>query len=226
MDHSWKSSRWLGNGAQDPISGMVAELDEARAIGEMVRNGYKLKRTLVYCAWDAEEPALLGSTEWAEDHQEELKKKAVFYLNTDGNSRGFIDAGGSHTLEPFFNEVAEEVMDPQTGVSIKERKYAQSIVTADKAARPKLMGEKNIKLEALGAGSDWSGFLQFLGIASMNLGFSGEGQGGEYHSIYDTYDQFVQFKDPSISIWSGTFKNSRTIDDANGKRRHTAFRFQ
>lgn len=188
---------WV-NGAADPISGMVSEMEEARAIGELVKKGFKLKRTLVYCAWDGEEPALLGSTEWAEDHQEELKKKAVFYLNTDGNSRGFVGAGGSHTLEPFFNEIANEVIDPQTGVSIKERKYASAIVTADKTARAKLMGNKNMKLGALGAGSDWSGFLQFLGIASMNLGFGGEGQGGEYHSIYDSYDHFTKFKDPGF----------------------------
>jgi len=188
---------WV-NGAADPISGMVAEMEEARAIGELVKKGFKLKRTLVYCAWDGEEPALLGSTEWAEDHQEELRKKAVFYLNTDGNSRGFVGVGGSHTLEPFFNEIANEVIDPQTGVSIRERKYASAIVTADKTARAKLIGNKNIKLGALGAGSDWSGFLQFLGIASMNLGFGGEGQGGEYHSIYDSYDHFTKFKDPGF----------------------------
>ena len=189
---------WV-NGAADPISGMVAEMDEAKAIGELVKKGFKLKRTLVYCAWDGEEQGLLGSTEWAEDHQEELRKKAVAYINTDGNSRGFIGAAGSHTLEPFFNEIANDVMDPQTGVSIKERKYASAMVTADKAERAKLMGNKTIKLGALGAGSDWSGFLQFLGIASMNLGFGGEGSGGEYHSIYDSYDHFVKFKDPGFA---------------------------
>lgn len=188
---------WV-NGAADPISGMVSELDEAKAIAELVKKGLKLKRTLVYCAWDGEEPALLGSTEWSEDHQEELKKKAVFYLNTDGNSRGFVGASGSHTLEPFFNEVANDVIDPQTGVTIKERKYASDFVNGDKTARTKLIGNKNIKLGALGAGSDWSGFLQFLGIASMDIGFGGEGRGGEYHSIYDSYDHFVKFKDPGF----------------------------
>ena len=188
---------WV-NGAADPISGMVAEMEEARVIGEMVKKGYKLKRTLVYCAWDGEEPALLGSTEWAEDHQDELKKKAVAYINSDGNSRGFISAGGSHTLEPFFNEIADAVIDPQTGVSIKERRYANTMVNADKATRTRLMGNKNIKLSALGAGSDWSGFLQFLGIASLNLAFGGEGSGGEYHSVYDSYDHFTRFKDPGF----------------------------
>jgi N-acetylated-alpha-linked acidic dipeptidase len=186
---------WV-NGAADPLSGMVAEMDEARAIGELVKKGMKLKRTLVYCAWDGEEPALLGSTEWVEDHQQELKQKAVAYINTDGNSRGFIGAGGSHIFENFFNEIASEVIDPQTGVSIKERKYAQTMVDGDKAKRMKSLGDKNIKLEALGAGSDWGGFLQHLGIASLNLGFGGEGRGGEYHSIYDSYDLFTKFKDP------------------------------
>ena len=188
---------WV-NGAEDPISGMVAELEEARVVGEMVKKGFKLKRTLVYCAWDGEEPSLLGSTEWAEDHQEELRKKAVAYINSDGNSRGFIGAGGSHTLEPFFNEIADAVIDPQTGVTIKERRYAANMVNADKAARAKMMGNKTIKLSALGAGSDWSGFLQFLGIASLNLGFGGEGNGGQYHSAYDSYDYFTRFIDPGF----------------------------
>ena len=188
---------WV-NGAADPISGMVSEMEEARVIGEMVKKGYKLKRTLVYCAWDGEEQGLLGSTEWAEDHKDELRKKAVAYINTDGNSRGFIGVGGSHTLEPFFNEIADAVIDPQTGVSIKERRYANQMVNGDKATRTRLAGNKNIKLSALGAGSDWSGFLQFLGIASLNLGFGGEGSGGEYHSVYDSYDHFTRFKDPGF----------------------------
>jgi N-acetylated-alpha-linked acidic dipeptidase len=186
---------WV-NGAADPLSGMVAEMDEARAIGELVKKGFRPKRTLVYCAWDGEEPALLGSTEWVEHNQDELKQKAVAYINSDGNSRGFIGAGGSHTLETFFNEIADDVIDPQTGVTIKERRYARILVDADKNSRSKMMGNKNIRLSALGAGSDWSGFLQYLGIASMNLGFGGEGSGGEYHSIYDSYDHFTRFKDP------------------------------
>lgn len=189
---------WV-NGAADPLSGMVAELDEAKGLAELVKKGYKLKRTVVYCAWDGEEPALLGSTEWAEDHQAELKQKAVFYLNTDGNSRGFVNAAGSHTLEPFFNEVAGDVIDPQTGVTIKERRYARTLVSADNAGRAKLLPNKNMKLGALGAGSDYSGFLQFLGIASMNLGFGGEGVGGQYHSIYDSYDYYTRFGDPGYA---------------------------
>lgn len=185
-------------GAADPISGMVAEMDEARAIGELAKQGYRPKRTVVFAAWDGEEPALLGSTEWVEDHAEELQKKTVAYLNSDGNSRGFIGIGGSHALEGFFNEIAADVVDPQTGVSVRDRRYARMIATADKNARAKMMGNKYMKIEALGAGSDYSPFFQHLGIPAANIGFGGEGSGGEYHSIYDSYDHFVKFKDPGF----------------------------
>lgn len=186
-------------GAADPTSGMVAEMEEARVIGEMVKQGYKLRRTLVYCAWDGEEPALLGSTEWVEHHREELQKKAVAYINSDGNSRGFISAGGTHGWEPFFNEVAGEVRDPQTGVSVRQRLYARQMNDADRNAKTKLNGNPKVKLYALGAGSDYSPFFQHLGISSLNIGFGGEGSGGEYHSIYDSYDHFTRFKDPGFA---------------------------
>ncbi|TMI82128.1 MAG: M28 family peptidase [Bacteroidetes bacterium] len=185
---------WV-NGAADPLSGLVAELEEARVVGELAKKGFRPRRTIIYCAWDGEEPALLGSTEWAEDHQKELTEKTVAYINSDGNGRGFIGASGSHTLETFFNEIADNVIDPETGASIKQRRYARTIVQAEPSNRSKLLEDKNIKLGALGSGSDYSPFLQHLGIASMNLGFGGEDPGGEYHSIYDSYDLFKRFKD-------------------------------
>ena len=188
---------WV-NGAADPVSGLVAEMDAARVIGELVKKGLQLKRTVIFCAWDGEEPALLGSTEWTEDHQVELSEKAVAYINTDGNGRGFINAGGSHIYEPFFNEIMDQVIDPETGVSIKERKYAQTIVNADKSGRGKLIGNSYMKLSALGAGSDWGGFLQHIGISSFNMGFGGESEGDQYHSTYDSYDFFTRFIDPGF----------------------------
>ncbi|WP_121354995.1 transferrin receptor-like dimerization domain-containing protein [Flavisolibacter nicotianae] len=188
---------WV-NGAEDPVSGLVAEMAEAKALGELYKKGYRPKRTIVYCAWDGEEPALLGSTEWAEDHQAELQQKAVAYINSDGNGRGFIGASGSHTLEPFFNQVLDDVVDPQTGVSVKERRYAKDIVAANRDARQKMFGNKTIKLGALGAGSDYSPFIQHLGIASMNLGFGGEDEAGVYHSIYDNYTHYTRFGDPGF----------------------------
>jgi len=195
-------------GAADPISGMVAEMEEARVIGALAKKGFLPKRTLVFCAWDGEEPALLGSTEWVEDHAAELQKKTVAYLNSDGNSRGFIGIGGSHALENFFNEVAADVQDPQTGVSVLERKYAKTLASADRSAKAKILGNRYMKISALGAGSDYSPFFQHLGIPSANIGFGGEGSGGEYHSIYDSYDHFTRFKDPGYQYGTALAKTA------------------
>ena len=180
---------WV-NGASDPVSGMVAVMEEARAISELAKTGWKPKRTLIFCAWDAEEPGLLGSTEWVEDHQEELKEKAVVYINSDGNSRGFLYAGGSHTLEKFFSEIARDVIDPQKGISVAKRREAYMQVNG--------MPAGDFKLFALGSGSDYSPFIQHVGIASLNIGYGGESAGGEYHSIYDSFDHYVRFKDPDF----------------------------
>ena len=180
---------WV-HGANDPISGMVALMEEARAVGELAKKGQKPKRTLVYCAWDAEEPGLIGSTEWVEDHKLELQQKVVAYINTDGNGRGFLGAGGSHSLQKMVGEVAEAVTDPQKGVSIKERRAAVNLVNG---------GKEEFGLYALGSGSDYTPFIQHAGIASLNLGFGGENSGGEYHTIYDTYPHYKRFKDPGFA---------------------------
>lgn len=180
---------WV-HGASDPVSGMVALMEEARAVGELAKNGQRPKRTLVYCGWDAEEPGLIGSTEWVEDHRQELQKKAVAYINTDGNGRGFLRAGGSHTLQAMVAEVAALVTDPQKGVSIKERRIALDLANG---------GNDKFELYALGSGSDYTPFIQHAGIASLNLGFGGENAGGEYHTIYDTYAHYKRFKDPQLA---------------------------
>lgn len=190
---------WV-NGAADPISGQSALLEEARAVSELRKTGWKPKRTIVYCAWDGEEPGLLGSTEWVEEHAEELQKKAVVYINSDENGRGFLEVGGSHALEPFMNEVARDVTDPETQISIAERRHSRELVNAVENGRLRkdLFQKKTFPLGALGSGSDFSPFLQHLGIPSFNLGFGGESSGGDYHSIYDSYDDFRRFKDPTF----------------------------
>lgn len=181
---------WV-HGAADPLSGLVAELEEARAIGLMAKNGQRPKRTLVYCAWDAEEPGLLGSTEWVETHADELRQKAVAYINSDGNGAGFLFAGGSHTLEQMVEQVSKDVQDPQTQKSIYDRKKAMEKVVLKQES-------PGLKLSALGSGSDYTPFIQHLGIASLNIGFGGEGSGGEYHTMYDTYLDYVRFKDKNF----------------------------
>jgi len=189
---------WV-NGASDPVSGQASLLEEAKAIGQLVKSGYKPKRTLVYCAWDGEEQSLLGSTEWVEDHQKELSEKAVAYINTDGNGRGFFGAEGSHAFENFVTEIAKDVKDPQTESSVFERRRAADVV---RAASPNLkkeaLAKNNYSLGALGTGSDYSAFLQHLGIPTLSFVFGGEDAGGDYHSIYDSYDDFIRFKDPGF----------------------------
>jgi N-acetylated-alpha-linked acidic dipeptidase len=171
---------------------MVALMEEARAIGELAKTGWKPKRTLVYCAWDAEEPALLGSTEWAEHHKEELQEKAVVYINTDGNGRGFLGASGSHTLEKYLDQVSRSVTDPQKGISVFERRKAAALVQGAPAYPTYKMG-------APGAGSDYTPFVHHLGVPIINLGFGGEGSGGEYHTNFDTYAHYTKYIDPGFT---------------------------
>ena len=189
---------WV-NGASDPISGLAAELEEVRALGELVKTGWRPKRTIVYCAWDGEEPGLLGSTEWAEDHAQELKQKGVIYINSDSNGRGYLGASGSHALEGFMTAIAKDVSDPETGVSVFERTRAETMVKAPTAkARKEAAARTDLKLEALGSGSDYSAFLQHDGVPSLDLGYGGEDGGGDYHSIFDSYDHYVRFNDGSF----------------------------
>jgi N-acetylated-alpha-linked acidic dipeptidase len=182
-------------GAADPISGLVTLMEEARSVGELMRTGWRPKRTIVYAAWDAEEPALLGSTEWAEHHRQILQEKATLYINTDGNGRGFLGAGGSHSLERFVTQIARDVQDPQFDVSVEERVRAAAAVRGMTAAATRT----DLPLSPLGSGSDYTPFLQHLGIASLNLGFGGESGGGSYHSQYDSFDHYTRFIDPDFA---------------------------
>ncbi|MDE3215137.1 MAG: M28 family peptidase [Gemmatimonadota bacterium] len=193
---------WV-NGAADPIAGQVAELEEARALGELYRQGWRPKRTIIYAAWDGEEPGLLGSTEWAEEHAGELQQHAVAYINTDGNGRGYLGMSGSHSLEDFINGVAKDVTDPETHASVWARDKARmAVAAADGGGRggrgENAAGNGDIPIGALGSGSDYTPFVQHLGIASLNLGFGGEDQGGVYHSIYDDFYWYTHFSDTSF----------------------------
>ena len=181
-------------GAADPASGHVALMEEARAIGVLARGGQRPRRTIVFTSWDAEEPGLIGSTEWAEHHADELREKAVAYINTDGSGRGFLNIGGSHTLERMANEVARDVEDPQTGVSVWQRTQARRAVSGDAEATSR----PDLRISPLGSGSDYTPFLQHLGVASLNVSYGGENGGGSYHSQYDSYDHYTRFGDPGF----------------------------
>ncbi|WP_310496158.1 transferrin receptor-like dimerization domain-containing protein [Sandarakinorhabdus sp.] len=200
-------------GAADPLSGNVAMLSEAKALGQLAKSGWRPSRTIVYASWDAEEPMLLGSTEWAETHEAELKAKAIIYINTDGNGRGFLSAEGSHQYQHLVNQVAADVTDPQTGASVADRLRAKRRADAFDGARVDADDLKaaesggDMPIGALGSGSDYSAFLQHVGVPSLNIGFGGEGESdGSYHSIYDSYDHFVRFDDPGLAYGAALSK--------------------
>ncbi len=195
-------------GAEDPLSGQTALMEEAKSIGALAKAGWRPARTLIYASWDGEEPGLLGSTEWAETHAKELQAKAMLYVNTDGNNRGILSAETSYSLRRLLDETAADVPDPETGVSVRDRALAEIQVralaadaSADLKARAKAARDgADLPTEDLGSGSDYTPFVQHLGVASINFGFEGEGQsGGVYHSAYDTFEHYDRFGDPGFA---------------------------
>ncbi|MDQ3348274.1 MAG: M28 family peptidase [Acidobacteriota bacterium] len=201
---------WV-NGASDPTSANVALMETARGLAELLRSGWKPRRTIVLASWDGEEWGLMGSTEWAETHQEELRRKAVVYINSDSTGKGWLGMGGSHSLQAFINEVARDVDDPRgTGMSVLDARRAR---LADQAAttaeRDAIRGRREIPLDALGSGSDYTAFLDHLQIASLNLGFGGDDGGGVYHSIYDSFHWYTTFSD-------GTFVHGAALSQIMG----------
>jgi N-acetylated-alpha-linked acidic dipeptidase len=188
---------WV-NGAEDPLSGQVALLEEARALGELLKAGWKPKRTIIYCSWDGEEPGLLGSTEWAETHADELEKHGVAYINSDGNGRGYLNLSGSHTLEKFMNDIARDIQDPETKLSAWKRDQLHEIAEAPADKKKEIRERADLHLAALGSGSDYTPFLQHVGVASLNIGFGGEDRGGIYHSIYDDFYWYTHFSDKNF----------------------------
>ena len=186
-------------GASDPLSGLVSLLEEARGVAALTRTGWRPRRSIVYSVWDGEEPMLLGSTEWAETHAAELTAHAAVYINSDTNGRGTVHIGGSHTLERFANEAARDVVDPEKNISVLERYRATMIVGGSAEEKQAAREKRDFALRALGSGSDYTPFLQHLGIATLSIGFGGEdASDGSYHSIYDSFDHYIQFDDPDL----------------------------
>ena len=185
---------WV-NGAEDPTAGQIALLEEARALSMLLTQGWKPKRTIIYCAWDGEEPMLLGSTEWAEYHGHELQQHAAVYINSDANTRGYLEAGGSHSLESFVNEVAKDIQDPEKQISVWKRKKAREIEFGTSDERKEERQRADLRIQPLGSGTDFTTFLDHLCVASLNLGYGGEDNEGIYHSIYDDFYWYTHFSD-------------------------------
>ncbi|HVE79729.1 MAG TPA: transferrin receptor-like dimerization domain-containing protein, partial [Gemmatimonadaceae bacterium] len=213
---------WV-NGAADPISGMVAVMEAARAFGTLLQTGWRPARTIILAGWDGEEWGLLGSTEWAEKYKSDLRGKAVAYLNSDSNDRGWLSIGGSHSLQSFALEVARDVRDPKTGRSVldrmlehkREQDRGRDRAPSDSALRADTTGAARrdstrrdlastrpdtlLTLEALGSGSDFTPFIQHVGAPTLNLSFGGEQSTGVYHSIYDSFDFYTRFNDTTFA---------------------------
>ena len=186
---------WV-NGAEDPVSGQAALLEEARGLGLLLKQGWKPRRTIIYCAWDGEEPMLLGSTEWVEAHADELRQHAAVYINTDGNDRGLLSMGGSHSLEQFINGVARDIEDPETKMTVWQRLQLSDIAEAKSADDKKELRQRSdLRIHALGSGTDFTGFLDHIGVATLDLGYGGEDEQGIYHSIYDDFYWYTHFSD-------------------------------
>ena len=202
-----------GHGASDPISGMVSLMEEARAIGELTKTGWRPKRTLIYAGWDAEEPGLLGSTEWVEYNLNDIREKMVVYINTDGTGVGYLSMGGSHSLEKFVNEVIRDVDDPVHDVSLDNRLRSRMRVrehNSGKFGEGRESERQDLRMYAMGAGSDYTAFLHHAGVPALNMAFGGESGGGAYHSLYDTYEHYKRFSD-------GKFIYGTTLSKVNGR---------
>ena len=199
---------WV-NGADDPTSGAAALMETGRGLAELLKSGWRPKRTIVLALWDGEEWGLLGSTEWAEKHADELKNKAAVYINTDSTGKGWLNAGGSHALQQLVSEAARDVVDPRTNKPIVEEARRRQVLSLPEADRPAREKDAGLWLQPLGSGSDYTPFLQHLTLSSLNLGFGGESSGGIYHSMYDTINWYTRFSD-------GDFAYGRTMSQLTG----------
>lgn len=179
---------WV-HGASDPLSGAASLMETARTLATMVRNGWKPKRTVLLAFWDGEEFGLIGSTEWMEKHADELDRSLVAYFNADSSGKGRLNIGGSHSLEAFVQQLTRDVSDPVTGRPLETALEANP--------------GREFRINALGSGSDYTPFLQHLGIASLDMRFASE-DSGVYHSDYDDYNWYRHFSD-------GDFSYGRTL---------------
>jgi N-acetylated-alpha-linked acidic dipeptidase len=175
---------WV-NGAEDPLSGQVALDESARALASLLKTGWRPARTVIFAAWDGEEWGLLGSTEWAEKHEAELREHGAVYLGSDTNSRGWLGVAGSHSLQEFFRQLERDIADPTTSKSVLE-------------AGMQHRRDSVFTIGALGSGSDYTAFLDHVGMATANASYGGGQESGIYHSIYDSYDFYTRFLDPTF----------------------------
>jgi N-acetylated-alpha-linked acidic dipeptidase len=203
IDGGPEKDRWvvMGNhrdawvfGAVDPNSGSTAMLEVARGFGQLLKNGWKPRRTIILCSWDGEEYGLIGSTEWAEENAAELQQKAVAYLNVDVAVSGpNYSASSVPSLWKLIRAITREVKDPKTGKTVYQQWQDRA-----REQRPEAEADSNAeaRIGPLGSGSDYTPFLQHLGIPATDMGFGGDY--GVYHSAYDSFYWMSHFGDPDF----------------------------
>jgi N-acetylated-alpha-linked acidic dipeptidase len=190
-------------GAVDPSSGTTALLEAARALGEMVRSGWKPRRTILLACWDAEEFGLIGSTEWVEEHRAELQRNTVAYINVDSAVSGpNFGSSATPSLRAFIREATRAVPDPRTGRSVydawkENTERGQARRRSTPGTESPAGGDAEVSLGVLGSGSDYTAFYHHSGIASLDFGFGGEY--GVYHSIYDNFFWMKSWGDPTFA---------------------------
>ena len=194
---------WV-NGGNDPIAGQISLDETARALGSLLKTGWRPARTIIVTAWDGEEWGLLGSTEWAEKHAEELRSKAAVYFNGDTNARGWLGASGSHSLEEFLREVARDVPDPSgkgSALEVAQQHRREQRQRGRQAGGPGAGAPPDTAfgIGALGSGSDYTVFIDHLAVPSLDVRYGGATHDGIYHSIYDSYTFYQRFLDSSFT---------------------------
>lgn len=202
---------WV-DGASDPLSGAAPLLETARTLAELTHRGWKPKRTVMLAFWDGEEFGLVGSTEWMEKHAEELNRKLAVYVNSDSSGKGTLSAGGSDSLDGFIKEVVRDVKDPVGGKSLLDEyllKTAKKTANSTPDATPNKPVE--FHLAPLGSGSDYTPFLQHLGIASLDIGFDNSAGNGVYHSAYDDFYWYSHFEDTDFTYGRALSQMSSTV---------------
>jgi N-acetylated-alpha-linked acidic dipeptidase len=184
-------------GAVDPNSGTAAMLETVHGLGTLLKQGWKPKRTIKICSWDAEEEGLMGSTEWVEAHMPELTH-AVAYFNTDvGVSGPNFDAAAVPSLKQFVREVTQEVASPKGGSVYEQWRKDQEAGNGRRPNRPSASVENGeVRIGDLGSGSDFTPFIQHMGVPSTDIGSGGPY--GVYHSVFDNYNWFIRNADPTF----------------------------
>ncbi len=183
-------------GAVDPNSGTAVMLEAAHGIGALLKEGWRPKRTIVFCSWDAEEEGLIGSTEWVEQHADTMNH-AVAYFNVDvGVSGPDFKAAAVPSLKQFLREVAQSVASPLGGTVYQEWRISSHKTDEHRASNAPPQANDEVHVSDLGSGSDFTPFLQHAGVPSADIG--SDGPYGVYHSTFDDYSWFVLNADPKF----------------------------